>query len=143
MGVLVKDFETDIEAGTFPEHHRFLTASALAKRFNIDEASVRKRISRARKALLEGFLKKVKRQIVPDDIIQNQEWNGYRLNPYLLQLKPSQLRHQPSQLSQLGQQTVTPRGQARLFYKIIYTHPVTALSTPVHISNVRKAGISP
>ena len=111
--VLGKDFETDIEAGTFPEHHRFLTASALAKRFNIDEASIRKRISRARRALLEGFLEKVKRQIVPDDIIQNQEWNGYRLNPYLLQLKPSQLRHQPSHLSQLGRQAVTPPGQAR------------------------------
>lgn len=111
--VLGKDFESDIEAGTFPEHHRFLTASALAKRFNIDEASVRKRISRARRALLEGFLKKIKRQIVPDDIIQNQEWDGYRLNPYLLQLKPSQLRHEPSQLSQLGRLAVTPTGQAR------------------------------
>jgi hypothetical protein len=85
----------------------------LAKRFNIDEASIRKRISRARRALLEGFLEKVKRQIVPDDIIQNQEWNGYRLNPYLLQLKPSQLRHQASHLSQLGRQAVTPPGQAR------------------------------
>jgi hypothetical protein len=85
----------------------------LGKRFNIDEASVRKRISRARKALLEGFLERAKRQIAPDDIIQNKEWEGYRLNPHLLQLKPSQLRRQPSPLSQPGRQAVTPPGGAR------------------------------
>ena len=111
--VLAKSFEADIEAGTSAEHHRFMTATALAKRFNIDEASVRKRISRARQALLTGFLKKTKRQIVPDDIIQNQEWEGYRLNPYLLQLKPSQLRRQPSHLSRLERQAVTPHGVPR------------------------------
>jgi hypothetical protein len=110
---LGKDFRADIEAGTFPDHHRFLAASDLAKRFKIEEASVRKRISRVRKALIEAFLEKAKRQIVPDDIIQNKEWAGYRLNPYLVHLKPSQLRYQPSHPSQLKRQAVTPTGGAR------------------------------
>jgi hypothetical protein len=111
--ILAKNFEADIDAGTFPEQHSFVSASALAKNLNIEEASLRKRISRARKAFAEGFLEKINRQIVADDIIQNQEWKGYRLNPYLVLLKPSQLRRQPSRMSQLRPRVVTPRGAAR------------------------------
>ena len=111
--ILAKDFESDLDAGTFPEQHSFVRASDLAKLFHIDEASLRKRISRARKTLAKGFWEKNNRQIVTDDIIQNQEWEGYRLNPYLVLLKPSQLRHQPSHLSQVSAALVTPYGSAR------------------------------
>jgi len=110
---LAKQFEADINVGTFPVHHKFLSARTLAERFDIDEPSLRQRISRARKSFVKGFLEKAKRQIASDDIIQNQEWKGYRLNPYLLQLKPSQLRHQPFSLSQLARPAVTTPGGAR------------------------------
>jgi hypothetical protein len=113
MEALGKNFEADIEAGVSPENHRFMTAAALAERFAIEEPSVRKRISRARQALLAGFLKKANRHIVPDDIIQNQGWDGYRLNPHLLQVKPSQLRYQASPRSQLRAQPVTSTDGAR------------------------------
>ncbi len=109
---LAKQFEADLSAGTFLTHHKFLTARALAMSLGIDEPSLRQRISRARKSLIKGFLGKAKRQIASDDIIQNQEWKGYRLNPFLHQLKPSQLRQQPAQLSQLGPAAVTTRDGA-------------------------------
>jgi 7-cyano-7-deazaguanine synthase in queuosine biosynthesis len=110
---LAKQFEADIDVGTFPVHHKFLSARALAERFDIDEPSLRQRISRARKSFVKGFLEKANRQIASDDIIQNQEWKGYRLNPFLLQLKPAQLRHRPFHTSQLGPTTVTTPDGAR------------------------------
>lgn len=107
--VLAQTFEADLDAGTFPQQHSFVMATALAKRFHIDEASLRQRISRARKTLAKAFLEKMDRQIVTDDIIQNQEWRGYRLNPNLVMLKASQLRHRHSHLSHLHTGAVTTR----------------------------------
>jgi hypothetical protein len=107
IATLAEEFEADLHAGTFPEQHKFVKASILAGRFGIDENSVRQQISRARKALENAFLKKLNRQLVPDDIIETLEWYGYRLNPYLRLLKPAQLRQRPSNLSQAGSSVVT------------------------------------
>jgi 7-cyano-7-deazaguanine synthase in queuosine biosynthesis len=108
--LLAETFTADIDAGTFSDQHRFLRAAVLADTLGIDEPSLRKRISRARKKLTAGLLDKLNRQLLPDDIIENQEWKGYRLNPYLLLVNPSQLRRPPSNLSHLSSQMVTSPG---------------------------------
>jgi len=53
------------------------------------------------------LLEKLNCQLLPDDIIENQEWKGYRLNPYLVLVNPSQLRGAPSRLSHVSSQMVT------------------------------------
>ena len=105
--LLAETFGADIDAGTFSDQHRFVRAPILAGRLGIDEPSLRKRISRARKKLTEELLEKLNCQLLPDDIIENQEWKGYRLNPYLVLVNPSQLRGAPSRLSHVSSQMVT------------------------------------
>ena len=41
----------------------------------------------ARKRIARTFLKEIDQRLDADDVIQNKEWKGYRLNPYLLLVK--------------------------------------------------------
>ena len=86
-----------------------MKASALAQRLGIDEQSLRQRVLRSRKKIERAFLATFDRQLDRDDVIQNQEWKGYRLNPYLLLLKPAQLRDHACSKSQVGSPNVTSR----------------------------------
>jgi hypothetical protein len=112
IAALVEDFEADLDAGTFHDQYRFVKAKTLAKRLNIDEQSLRQRVSRSRKKLEERFLQVVGRQLDAADIIENQGWKGYRLNPYLLLVKPAQLRDSTAPMSQLSAEDVTSPGAA-------------------------------
>ena len=67
---------------------------------------LRQRVSRARRNIARTFLSKWDRQLDDDDVIENEEWKGYRLNPYLLQVKPAQLRDQRG-MSQAASSKVT------------------------------------
>ncbi len=49
------------------------------------------------------------RQLDAADIIENQEWKGYRLNPYLLLVKATQLRESAAPMSQVSAEDVTSR----------------------------------
>lgn len=104
------DFVADVDAGTFRHEHRFVNARLLAKRFKINEQSLRARVSRARATLEKAFLDTFDRQLDSEDIIQNQVAKGYRLNPYLLLVQPAQLRGESSGMSQQkGRSVTTPR----------------------------------
>jgi hypothetical protein len=81
-------------------------AADLARRLSVDEQSLRQRVSRTRKSLEDQFLQHCDKQLDLEDVIQNEEWKGYRLNPYLLQVKPGQLQ-ESSTPSQLGSSSVT------------------------------------
>jgi magnesium-transporting ATPase (P-type) len=70
------------------------------------------RVSRARKALEQQFLNNCDIQLDPEDVVQNEEWKGYRLNPYLLLVKPTQLQGVGS-MSQLNSSAVTTPPQPR------------------------------
>lgn len=106
---LVEDFEADLDAGTFQDQYRFVKAKTLAKRLRIDEQSLRQRVSRSRKKIEESFLQLFGRQLDAADIIENQEWKGYRLNPYLLLVKAAQLRESAPPMSQVSAEDVTSR----------------------------------
>jgi hypothetical protein len=105
----VEDFEADLDAGTFQDQYRFVKAKTLAKRLRIDEQSLRQRVSRSRKKIEESFLQMFGRQLDAADIIENQEWKGYRLNPYLLLVKAAQLRESAAPMSQVSAEDVTSR----------------------------------
>ena len=109
---LAKEFEEDIESGIMKDSFRYIKADELAKRLGIDEQSLRQRVSRTRKALEQQFLNNCDIQLDPDDVVQNEEWKGYRLNPYLLLVKPTQLQGVGS-MSQLNSSAVTSPPQPR------------------------------
>lgn len=90
-GLLAK-FDTDTEAGIDHDTFRFTRAKDLAKAIGIDETTLRQRIGRLRRALEQGFLKTSDQLLDENDIIENREWRGYRLNPYLLHLTAEQFR---------------------------------------------------
>jgi hypothetical protein len=107
MAELAAEFEADLGAGTFREQYQFVKAPKLAKRLRITESSLRRRVSRARQQFERAFKRQYRRTLHIDDIIQNQEWSGYRLNPYLLLVLPAQLRDESHPASQLVPEDVT------------------------------------
>jgi hypothetical protein len=109
---LAKEVEEDIESGITKDAFRYIKADELAKRLGIDEQSLRQRVSRTRKALEQQFLNNCDIQLDPQDVVQNEEWKGYRLNPYLLLVKPTQLQGVGS-MSQLNSSAVTTPPQPR------------------------------
>jgi hypothetical protein len=110
IAALAEEFEADLDAGTFLDQYRFVKASTLARRLQIDEQSLRQRVSRSRRKIEQAFLQTFDRQLDAADIIQNQEWKGYRLNPYLLLVKPTQLREESTGMSQVDNPSVTSHG---------------------------------
>lgn len=113
IAALAQEHEADLDAGTFKDQYRFVKASVLAKRLQIEEQSLRQRVSRARQKIEKSFLSTCDQQLDTDDVIENEEWKGYRLNPYLLQVKPAQLRDHPSSMSQDGSPDVTSPNSSR------------------------------
>ncbi|MBV6486702.1 MAG: hypothetical protein GHHEDOFH_00637 [Pseudorhodoplanes sp.] len=103
---LTQEFEVDVEAALGKDAFRYVKAADLARRLSVDEQSLRQRVSRTRKSLEDQFLQHCDKQLDLEDVIQNEEWKGYRLNPYLLQVKPGQLQ-ESSTPSQLGSSSVT------------------------------------
>jgi hypothetical protein len=89
---LVREFEEDINAGRPKEEFRFVLADMLSRRLNIDGQGLRQRITRFRKALERKFLEALDAQLDTNDVIENDPWRGYRLNPYLLRVHPAQIR---------------------------------------------------
>jgi hypothetical protein len=109
---LAKEFEEDIESGISKDAFRYVKANELAKRLRVDEQSLRQRVSRTRKTLEKQFLDSCDIQLDLEDVIQNEEWKGYRLNPYLLLVKPAQLQGVGT-TSQLNSPAVTTPPQPR------------------------------
>jgi hypothetical protein len=73
---------------------------------------VHQRVSCTRNALEQQFLNNCDIQLDSEDVVQNEEWKGYRLNPYLLLVKPTQLQGVGS-MSQLNSSAVTTPPQPR------------------------------
>jgi hypothetical protein len=106
VAALAAEHETDLNAGTFLDQYRFVKASRLASKLKITEPTLRRRVSRARKTIEKAFLIKLDRQLLPDDVIENKGWSGYRLHPYVLLVRPAQMRSSP-RMSQLASAVVT------------------------------------
>ena len=92
---LESEFSEDVTSGMPRGDFRFVRAEALAERLSLDGQGLRQRITRLRKKLEGEFLKVFDAQLAEDDVLQNQSWQGYRLNPYLLLVQPSQIGDGP------------------------------------------------
>jgi 7-cyano-7-deazaguanine synthase in queuosine biosynthesis len=109
ISALAQEFKANLTEGTFNDEYRFVKASTLAQRLGINEQSLRRRVSRARKMIDQLFLDRCGRKLDLEDVIENKEWQGYRLNPYLLLVNPAQLRAREPSMSQVTSRGVTSR----------------------------------
>lgn len=112
---LLREFEEDISSGKPHANFRFVKADLLAQRLGINEQSLRQRVSRTRKNLEKQFLLIANTPLDEDDVIQNEEWKGYRINPYLLLVQLAQLQDGAStatmsQVDQVPVTTLVPTG---------------------------------
>ncbi len=63
--------------------HRFVVARELARRLDIGETALRRRITRLRARMTKHF-EAAGRTIALNDVIENNRWKGYRLNPRMV-----------------------------------------------------------
>ena len=103
---LLKQFDNDRSAGLLPDKYRFTQAGKLSDALQIEPPSLRKRFSRLRKKM-ENTFRQPRRHVMMDDLIQNRQWKGYRLNPFLIPVSPSELRSETGKRSQLEAEDVT------------------------------------
>jgi len=82
LDALAESFLDAAGKGLAPLDYPLLPAGVLAKRFGLeDEASVRKRINRAKSVLRTKFYSASLDEHSGEDLIENVPWQGYRLSP--------------------------------------------------------------
>ena len=79
------------ENGPEKEGHEFVRWERLTDALGISEHTLRQRILRSRRSLSRQFREKLGWTLDQNEIIENDRWQGYRLNPRLLLVAPSQL----------------------------------------------------
>jgi 7-cyano-7-deazaguanine synthase in queuosine biosynthesis len=90
------EYEKAKQAGLAPENYPFVNSARLAERLDIDEPSLRRRISRLRNQLDKYSIAGNGAPLPDNAVIENEPWVGYRLNPSIMVLVPSQLRQTTS-----------------------------------------------
>lgn len=83
--------DADRERKLAHENYRYISGTDLATALGISENATRKRISMCRKRIEADFLREFGRAIHENDVIENLEWKGYRLNPKVVLVAWDQL----------------------------------------------------
>jgi 7-cyano-7-deazaguanine synthase in queuosine biosynthesis len=91
---LAAQFREDSSAGKSRAEFAYVPTTTLLSDFNIEEHSLGQRVLRARRELARQFLDAIDFMVDDHDVIQSDRWKGYRLNPYLVLVDPSQLAEQ-------------------------------------------------
>jgi 7-cyano-7-deazaguanine synthase in queuosine biosynthesis len=99
---LRSEYEQAKQAKKAPENYPFIDSHQLAQRLNIDEPTVRRRISRFRRSLNECSIAAGSGPLPPDAVVETEPWKGYRLNPAVLVLAISELGHNSGVTSSKG-----------------------------------------
>jgi hypothetical protein len=92
LSALRPEHERAKQARLAPENYPFVNSHQLAERLDIDEPSLRRRISRLRGQLDKYSVAADGTPLPADAVIENEPWTGYRLNPAVLVLAASELR---------------------------------------------------
>jgi 7-cyano-7-deazaguanine synthase in queuosine biosynthesis len=90
ISALFGSYRDGLSAASGGSMHRFTDRRTLAQRLGIEEPSLGKRVERLRGQLTAEFRAHLNAAIGDDDVLENQPWSGYRLNPHLF-LEPSLL----------------------------------------------------
>lgn len=98
-------FEQDSNEGKVPEKYRYVSIGSLVRTFSLEEPTLRKRLTRARKDIAKAF-RRIDVHVDENTVIENKPWKGYRLNPNLTAGRPAKLRVTPP-MSQLAPTNVS------------------------------------
>jgi hypothetical protein len=91
LNSLRPEYENAKRAGFAPENYPFIDGRKLADQLNIEEPTLRRRISRLRRRLDKWSVAAGNGPLSADAVIQNEPRGGYRLNPAVLVLAASEL----------------------------------------------------
>lgn len=88
---LADQFNKDLSDEKPPEEYTFVPTRTLLQEFGVEEHALLQRVHRCRKSLQDQFQRATDYILDEHDIIQSHKWRGFRLNPYLLLVRPEQL----------------------------------------------------
>jgi hypothetical protein len=88
---LLPKFDEDVEAERAPSEFRFTKVEALARTLTSNDLAVRRLIARTRADLTKDFRERFGIILHRGSIVENNRWQGYRLNPKLIRVKSFQL----------------------------------------------------
>ncbi len=88
----------DTRVGRSPVNYRYTLARVLADVLSIEEATLRRRVSRFRQRIADLFVRHFGFPLAQDAVIETREWKGYRLNPGVRVLALSEIRRAASQV---------------------------------------------
>jgi hypothetical protein len=91
LNSLRNEYDEAKRTGIAPENYPFVRAINLATRLGVEEPTLRRRISRFRKSLNKCATSAGYKALPADAVIENESWDGYRLNPAVLVLAAAQL----------------------------------------------------
>ena len=74
-------FQQDLSAGRTPENYQYVTSHKLAESLQIDEPTVRQRVTRCRTSVRDAYKRKFGQDPPKYLLIENKASQGYRLNP--------------------------------------------------------------
>jgi hypothetical protein len=89
---LVLQRRSDLQAGRAPENYGYMPARSLAGSLTIEEQSLRQIVSRFRRKAANLFAEHVGYPLAQDEIIETKGWNGYRINPDVRLVAPTEIK---------------------------------------------------
>jgi hypothetical protein len=84
-------FRFHVENGSEKDGHEFVKWQRLTDDLGISQHTLRQRVRRCRRSLSSQFNEKLGWTLDRNEVIENDHWQGYRLNPHLLLVASSQL----------------------------------------------------
>src|SRR5690606_30406110 len=87
---------------------RFMRLNVIATQLQAEEPTLRKRIDRLRAKLAKQFDAAYGYTPDDNDVIENNRWQGYRLNPYVVLLSPNQIRARQQMSRKLSSVVTSP-----------------------------------
>lgn len=88
---LAEAYVRDRDAGRSPDNYEYLNAKELAKGLCVEEASLRRLVSRIRRAIFTDFQRRIGMPLSHNAVIDSRSWRGYRLNPDVRILDPAEI----------------------------------------------------
>jgi hypothetical protein len=89
---LVQQHQQDADERRVPENYRSIRAEVLAEKLGVSESSLRRRILRIRKRIDQQLFDGSRERRHLDAVIENpSKGSGYRLNPYVWVVAPSEI----------------------------------------------------
>lgn len=92
LRVLRREAKEDLVNELAPVDYKFVSSDQLAEELGIEEATVRKRVSKCRSKFAKHYLERCGKEPSQDVLIETRHGRGYRLNPWVRFVAPTELQ---------------------------------------------------